>query len=151
MVISGDRSSVYEASLNCKRLGAKHIFKLKNKIAAHSELMKPISEKLKKILKIITINPPKIPVINNVDVKFENTSKNIKKALIRQIYNTVRWKEIIDFIKSKKIFVMLEIGPNKILTNLNKKDKNIISLSSNNLKNFLIAFKKINKGKNERK
>ncbi|WP_284443036.1 ACP S-malonyltransferase [Buchnera aphidicola] len=113
--------------------------------------MKPISEKLKKILKIVTINPPKIPVINNVDVKFENTSKNIKKALIRQIYNTVRWKEIIDFIKLKKIFVMLEIGPNKILTNLNKKDKNLISFSTNNLKNFLIAFKKINKGKNEQK
>ncbi|QCO70905.1 ACP S-malonyltransferase [Buchnera aphidicola] len=131
-------------------MGAKHIFKLKNKIPAHSELMKPISEKLKKILKIVTINPPKIPVINNVDVKFENTSKNIKKALIRQIYNTVRWKEIIDFIKLKKIFVMLEIGPNKILTNLNKKDKNIISFSTNNLKNFLIAFKKINKGKNEK-
>ncbi|ADP66742.1 hypothetical protein CWQ_01875 [Buchnera aphidicola str. TLW03 (Acyrthosiphon pisum)] len=44
---------------------------------------------------------------------------------------------------------MLEIGPNKILTNLNKKDKNLISFSTNNFKNFLIAFKKINKGKNE--
>ncbi|QCI17745.1 acyltransferase domain-containing protein [Buchnera aphidicola (Acyrthosiphon lactucae)] len=149
IVISGDRSAVYKASLNCKKLGAKYIFNINTNIAAHSELMKPISKKLKKILKLITIHPPKVPVINNVDVKSENNSKKIKNALIRQMYSTVRWKEVIDFIKFKKNFIMLEIGPNKILTNLNKKDKNIISFSTNNLKNFLLAFKKINKGKNE--
>lgn len=111
--------------------------------------MKPISEKLKKILKTITINSPIIPILNNVDVKFETTSEKIKNALIRQVYNTVRWKEIIELIKSKNIFTMLEIGPNKIITNLNKKNKNIIRCSTNNLKNFLISFKKINQGKNE--
>jgi len=149
IVISGDASAVYKASLKCKKLGAKYTFKLNVNIPAHSILMKPISQKLRKILKTITINPPKIPIINNVDVKSENTSKNIKNALIRQIYSTVMWKDIIEFIKTKKKYVMLEIGPNKILTNLNKKDKNLISFSTNNFKNFLIAFKKINKGKNE--
>ncbi|WAI18495.1 MAG: ACP S-malonyltransferase [Buchnera aphidicola (Acyrthosiphon caraganae)] len=149
IVVSGDRSAVYQACLNCKKLGAKYIFKLNTNIPAHSEILKPISKKLKKILNIVNVCPPKIPVINNVDVKFENTSIKIKNALIRQIYSTVRWKEIIDFIKLKKNFIMLEIGPNKKLTNLNKKDKNIIAFSTNNLKNFLIAFKEINKEKNE--
>ena len=148
IIISGDTSAVYKASLNCKKLGAKHILKLKTNIPAHSKLMQPVSEKLKKILKIITIKPPKIPVVNNVDVQVENTSKKIKNALIRQIYSTVRWKEIIACMKFKKIFIMLEIGPKEILTNLNKKDGNLISFSTNNLKNFLIAFEKINKGKN---
>jgi len=151
IVISGDRSAVYKAGLNCKKFGAKYILKLNTNIPAHSQIMKPISKKITKILKIVTINPPKIPVINNVDVKSENTSEKIKNALIRQIYSTVRWKEIIEFIKLKKNFTMLEIGPNKILTNLNQKDKNILSFSTNNLKNFLIAFKEINKGNNEYK
>ncbi|QCI25556.1 [acyl-carrier-protein] S-malonyltransferase [Buchnera aphidicola (Sitobion avenae)] len=151
IVISGDKSAVYKASLNCKKLGAKHIFTLNTNIPAHSKLMKPISEKLKKMLNMISVHPPKIPVINNVDVTSENNSENIKNALIRQIYSTVRWKEVIDFMKLKKNFVMLEIGPNKILTKLNKKDKKIISFSTNNLKNFLIAFKKINQGINEHK
>lgn len=149
IVISGDTSAVCKASENCRKLGAKYVFTLNTNIPAHSKLMQPISEKLKKILKIITINPPKIPVINNVDVVSENTSDNIKNALARQIYSTVRWKEIIDLIKFKKNFIMLEIGPNKILTNLNKKDKKIVAFSTNNLNNFLTAFEKINKGCNE--
>ncbi|QCI16020.1 acyltransferase domain-containing protein [Buchnera aphidicola] len=149
IVISGDKSAVCEASFNCKKLGAKYILNINSNIPAHSVILKPISKKLKKKLKNITINSPIIPVINNVDVKSEKTSKNIKDALIRQIYSTVRWQEIIELIKSKKYFTMLEIGPNNILTNLNKKHKNIIPFSTNNLKNFLIAFQKINKEKNE--
>lgn len=145
IVISGDKNAVYKASLKCKKFGAKYIFNLNINIAAHCELMKPICEKLKKVLNVIFIRSPKIPIINNVDVKFENTSKKIKNALIKQIYSTVRWQEIINLIQAKKVFIMLEVGPNKILTNLNKKNKNIISLSTNNLKNFFLAFKKINK------
>ena len=76
-------------------------------------------------------------------------SHKIKNALIRQMYNTVRWKEIIDFITFKKVSIMLEIGPNKILTNLNKMKKNIISCNTSNLKNFLIALNTINTKKNE--
>ncbi|WP_187308543.1 ACP S-malonyltransferase [Buchnera aphidicola] len=144
IVISGDESAVKKVSSNCKKLGAKHILKINVNIPAHSIFMKPVSKKIEKLLNIITIKPPKIPVINNVDVAIEYTKKNIKNALLRQIYSTVRWKEIIDFIKSKKIFTMLEIGPNQILTNLNKKDHNIIAFNTKNLKNFSTAFNTIN-------
>ncbi|QIE02058.1 ACP S-malonyltransferase [Buchnera aphidicola] len=144
IVIVGDECAVNKASINCKKIGAQKIFKMNLNIPAHCILMKPISQKLKKILKITNIISPEIPVINNVDVKIEHSKKKIINALIRQIYNTVRWKEIIDLIKSKNIFTMLEIGPNQILTNLNKKDQNINSFNTNNLTNFLIAFNKIN-------
>lgn len=151
IVISGEESAVRAVSVICKKLGAKHIITINLKIPAHSILMKPVSKKIEKIFNVINIKQPKIPVINNVDVKIENTKKNIKNALLKQIYSTVRWKEIIDFIKSKKILTMLEIGPNKILTNLNKKDHNILSLNTNNEKNFLYAFQEINLKKNEDK
>ena len=105
--------------------------------------MKPVSEQIKYLLKSIKIKSPQIPVINNVDVICEKNEKKIKKALVRQFYSTVRWKEIIDLIKSKKIFTMLEIGPNKILSNLIKKNDNITVLNTNNLQNFLIAFNTI--------
>ncbi|XOT90108.1 MAG: ACP S-malonyltransferase [Buchnera aphidicola (Diuraphis noxia)] len=147
IVISGDKKAVYKASLKCKKFGAKNIFKLNINIAAHCDLMKPISEKLKEILNMIVIRSPKIPVINNVDVKCETNNKKIKNALIRQIYSTVRWNEIINLIIFKKIFIMLEIGPKKILTNLIKKNKDVTSFNTHNLKNFLIAFNEINKEK----
>ncbi|QFQ32521.1 ACP S-malonyltransferase [Buchnera aphidicola (Aphis fabae)] len=144
IIISGDKLDVYQASLDCKKNGAQFIFDINLNIPVHSYLMKPVAKKIKHILKNIEIKKPKIPVINNVDVKCENNSENIKKALIKQVYKTVRWKEIIDFIQSKNIFTMLEIGPNNILTNLNKKNINLISLNTSNKKYFLQAFKTIN-------
>lgn len=144
IIISGNKIDVYQASLDCKKNGARFIFDINLSMPVHSYLMKPVAKKIECILKNIEIKKPKIPVINNVDVKCENNSKNIKIALIKQVYKTVRWKEIIDFIQSKNIFTMLEIGPNSILTNLNKKNINLISLNTSNKKFFLKAFKKIN-------
>lgn len=144
IIISGDKSAVFQTGVYCKRFGAHHVLKLNVNIPAHCSILKPIAKKLKKILNNIHIKSPKIPIINNIDVKSENKNKNIKQALIKQIYNTVRWQEIIKLIELKKIFIMLEIGPNKILTNLNKQNKKIISFSTHNLENFLRAFRKIN-------
>ncbi|QIQ41372.1 MAG: ACP S-malonyltransferase [Buchnera aphidicola (Aphis urticata)] len=144
IIISGDKLDVYQASLDCKKHGAKCIFNVNLDIPVHSYLMKPVAKKMENILKKIKIQKPKIPVVNNVDVKCENNSENIKKALIKQIYKTVRWKEIIDFIQSKSVFTMLEIGPNKMLTNLNKNNINLISLNTSNKKYFSKAFKIIN-------
>ncbi|QCI17168.1 [acyl-carrier-protein] S-malonyltransferase [Buchnera aphidicola (Aphis helianthi)] len=144
IIISGNKLDVHQASIECKNNGAKFILDINLNIPIHSHLMKPVSKKIESILKNIEIKKPRIPVINNVDVKCESNSENIKKALIKQVYKTVRWKEIIDFIQSKNIFTMLEIGPNNVLTNLNKKNVNLISLHTSNKKHFLQALKKIN-------
>lgn len=144
IIISGDNIHVHQASVDCKKKGARCILDVNLNIPVHSDFMKPVAKKIQHILKNIEIKKPKIPVINNVDVKCEQNSKNIKKALIKQVYKTVRWKEIIDFIQSKNIFTMLEIGPNKILTNLNKKNINLIALNTSNNKYFFQALKVIN-------
>lgn len=144
IIISGNKLDVYQASLDCKKYGAKFIFDVNLNIPVHSYLMKPVSKKIESILKNIKIKKPTIPVINNVDVKCENDSQNIKKALVKQVYKTVRWKEIIDFIQSKNIFTMLEVGPNNILTNLNKNNVNLISFNTSNKKCFFHAFQQIN-------
>ncbi|WP_187308313.1 ACP S-malonyltransferase [Buchnera aphidicola] len=144
IVISGDAKAVCEASLYCKNIGAKNILRLNINVPAHCKIMKPVSKRLKKMLDRIPIYSPIIPIINNVDVKIEYSEKNIKTALIRQIYHSVKWNNIINLIQLKKIFIMLEVGPNKILTNLNKKNKNIISLHTDRLNNFLQAFNYIN-------
>lgn len=144
VIISGEKSAVEKTSLACKKLGAKYILDLNINIPAHCLLMKPMAKKIKKVLNTIKIKSPNIPVINNFNVTSEVFSKRIKNALTKQIYNTVRWTEIIELIKSKKIFTMLEVGPKKILTNFNKNNKTLTALSTNNLENFFTAFKKIN-------
>lgn len=151
IIISGKKSSIEKAIISFKKNGVKNIFDLNINFPVHSILMKPIAEKLYNILKLIKIKSPEIPVINNVYAKKEYSSHLIKIALMKQMYNTVRWSETIDLIKLNKVFIMLEIGPNKILTNLNRNQNNITSFSTNNLKNFLISFKIINKNYENKK
>jgi [acyl-carrier-protein] S-malonyltransferase len=55
----------------------------------------PAADKLAARLAELTLNAPRIPVINNVDVAIESDPAQIKDALVRQAYNPVRWVEII--------------------------------------------------------
>ena len=73
---------------------------------------------------------PSIPVINNADVKNEKIEKNIKDALVRQLYSSVRWVETIEYMEQQGVDTLLELGPGKVLTSFNKRiDNSIKSLS----------------------
>ena len=45
----------------------------------------------------VNFSSPNIPVINNVDVCIEDKENQIKKALVRQLYSSVRWVETIEY------------------------------------------------------
>lgn len=135
-IVSGDKKLVKKIVFLCKKLGAKRTINLNINIPLHSLHMKKISTKMFLALKKITFNVPTFPIINNVDVKCEFSSKNIKDALIRQLYNPVRWDEIMKLIISYKIKNIIEIGPGKILSNINQEFKEIQSISLYKNKNF---------------
>ena len=92
--------------------------------------MQEQSEIFKEFVKNIKISEPLIPVINNVDVKNEKIEKNIKGALVRQLYSSVRWVETIEYMEQQGADTLLELGPGKVLTSFNKRiDNSIKSLS----------------------
>lgn len=118
IVISGHTEAVNQVSLLCKKSGAKYVLKLPISVPSHCNLMKSITNKFKEELEKITISPPVIPIINNVDINIEVNPEAIRSALIRQLYMPVRWQEIIQKIINKNIKKILEMGPGKILTRL---------------------------------
>lgn len=137
-VISGHKKAVAQASMICKSMGAKRIFSLPISIPSHCILMKSSAKKFSLALEKIHFKLPEVPVINNVNKKCEIFSKNIKKALIKQIYSPVYWIDSINFIMQKNIKILLEIGPGKILTNLAKYNvKNLTVMAINNPSSFL--------------
>ncbi|WP_367680139.1 ACP S-malonyltransferase [Buchnera aphidicola] len=138
ILISGDKNTVEKMIFLCKKLGAKKIINLNINTPVHCIFMKEISKKMFLALEKITFHPPIFPIINNVDVKCEFCSKKIKDALIRQLYNPVRWDETINVIVSYNIHSIIEVGPSKVLSNLNKKIGNILSISLYKNKNFLL-------------
>ncbi|MCX2958877.1 MAG: malonyl CoA-acyl carrier protein transacylase, partial [Serratia symbiotica] len=77
--------------------------------------------KLAVALHDVAFNVPRLPVVNNVDVRIENDPEAIRSALVRQLYSPVRWSESVEFIASQGVTLLLEAGPGKVLSGLTKR------------------------------
>ena len=121
VVIAGEKSAVERAAALCKAAGARRTLPLVVSVPSHCALMQPAAKKLAQALEAVVFNKPKIAVVNNVDVKIENSVDGIQDALVRQLYNPVRWVETIEFMAEQGFDQLLEIGPGKVLTGLTKR------------------------------
>jgi [acyl-carrier-protein] S-malonyltransferase len=130
VVIAGHKDAVDRAMLIANSLGAKRTLLLPVSVPSHCELMLSAAEALRELLSEIEFFPPHIPVISNVDVHTESDPALIRAALTRQLYQPVRWVEIITHMRAQNIDLILECGPGTVLTGLNKRiDKNIKGIS----------------------
>lgn len=121
VVIAGNKAAVERAAALCKEAGAKRALPLAVSVPSHCALMKPAADQLAVALESISFKQPQVAVINNVDVKAENDPDAIRHALVRQLYNPVRWTETVEKMDQQGIELAFEIGPNKVLTGLNKR------------------------------
>lgn len=121
VVIAGNKEAVERAGVLCKEAGAKRALPLAVSVPSHCALMKPAADKLAVALQEIEFKQPEVQVVNNVDVIAQTDANAIRDALVRQLYNPVRWTESVEFIAEKGITQLLEIGPGKVLTGLTKR------------------------------
>ncbi|MFI8418098.1 ACP S-malonyltransferase [Serratia sp. NPDC078593] len=121
VVIAGDKEAVERAGVACKAAGAKRALPLPVSVPSHCALMKPAADKLAEALKEVAFSAPQVPVVNNVDVRMETDPEAIRSALVRQLYNPVRWTESVEFMAAQDVSLLLEIGPGKVLTGLTKR------------------------------
>lgn len=121
VVIAGHKNAVERAAHACKEAGAKRAMPLAVSVPSHCVLMKPAADQLAVALENMTLKTPKVALINNVDVKVETNTNDIRSALIRQLYNPVRWTEIVQRMAQMDVEVLVEVGPNKVLTGLTKR------------------------------
>lgn len=120
-VIAGHKAAVERAMEACKARGAKMAKALPVSAPFHSSLIRPAADKLAARLDELTLNAPRIQVINNVDVAIESEPSRIKDALIRQAYNPVRWVETIQKMAAIGVSTVAECGPGKVLAGLTKR------------------------------
>ncbi|MEY0975989.1 ACP S-malonyltransferase [Providencia rettgeri] len=121
VVIAGEKAAVERAGIACKEAGAKRALPLSVSVPSHCALMKPAADKLAEALEKIDFCEPGYPVINNVDVKIEKSAQNIRDALVRQLYNPVRWTETVELMAEQGVEHLIEVGPGKVLTGLTKR------------------------------
>jgi [acyl-carrier-protein] S-malonyltransferase len=83
--------------------------------------MRPAAERLRERLAHTSVLEPAIPVINNVDVTMERIPARIREALVRQLYNPVRWVESVVALAGRGVQQMVECGPGSVLAGLNRR------------------------------
>jgi len=129
VVIAGDRAAIERAVKLATEAGAKRALMLSVSVPSHCELMKPAAAQLESLLGELTVQMPSIEVIHNVDVSVSITPDDIRQKLVQQLYQPVRWVETIQAMASQGISTVVEAGPGKVLTGLNKRiDRKINSL-----------------------
>jgi [acyl-carrier-protein] S-malonyltransferase len=117
-VIAGSKAAVDKACEVLKASGAKRALLLPVSAPFHSVLMKPAAEKLRERLAHVQLLPPKIPLINNIDVAVTTDVTEIRDALYRQAFGPVRWVECVQAIKSRGFTNVVECGPGKVLAGM---------------------------------
>lgn len=132
VVIAGNVAAVERAGVACKAAGAKRVLPLPVSVPSHCALMKPAADKLALALKDITFKTPEIDVINNVDVVASRDPEEIRSALVRQLYNPVRWTEVVEYMAQQGVETLLEAGPGKVLTGLTKRIVDTLTASAIN-------------------
>jgi [acyl-carrier-protein] S-malonyltransferase len=129
-VIAGSKAAVEKACEVLKANGAKRALSLPVSAPFHSSLMKPAAEKLRAKLAETSFLPPKITVINNIDVAVETEADRIRDGLYRQAFGPVRWVECMGAIKAQGLTIVVECGPGKVLAGMVKRiDPELVGLS----------------------
>ncbi len=125
VVIAGHAKAVQRASELAKVKGARKVVSLSVSVPSHCALMQPAADALACVLQDVTVTLPHTPCINNVAVAIEYETPNIKTALVQQLTSPVRWVETVEKMIAMAITHVVECGPGRVLTGLNKRiDKN---------------------------
>ena len=134
MVISGHNSAVEKVINNHNALGIKRVIKLPVSAPFHCRLMKKAADNMETYIADLKILCPKIILINNVDAASITDPIKIKEGLIRQITETVRWRESIQNMCELGSSYFVEVGAGNVLSGLVKRiNKNVESISIQNI------------------
>jgi [acyl-carrier-protein] S-malonyltransferase len=120
IVVSGSVAAVSAISLKLKEEGVK-VIPLPVGGAFHSPLMQTASDTFNQLIDSFEFKDAKFPVIQNFSAQPATAGSAIKESLKKQMRNSVRWCETIEYMTSQGIDQFVEIGPGKALTGMVKR------------------------------
>ncbi|WP_136066792.1 ACP S-malonyltransferase [Modicisalibacter radicis] len=121
VVIAGNKAAVDRAVALCQEAGAKRALPLPVSVPSHCALMRPAAERLAEAMKDIELKTPRYTVIQNVDAHAHADVETLRTRLIEQLYQPVRWTACVEAMTGLGAEVIVECGPGKVLTGLNKR------------------------------
>jgi len=125
VVIAGKAAAVSRAIEAASAKGAKRAMALPVSVPAHSSLMAPAAAMLRERLARVAVKPAEGIDVYGVDIKIHRTPDEIRAALVKQLHTPVYWASTVRTLIGAGAAVIVECGPGKVLTSLNRRiDKN---------------------------
>src|SRR4051794_20329459 len=121
IVVSGEKAALDQVPAVATELGAMKVLPLAVAGALHSALMKPADEQLAQVLARTAIAPPRIPVYSNVDAAPHSVPDDIRRTLVAQVLQGVRWEDSMRRMLADGFDTFYEVGPGRVLTGLLKR------------------------------
>jgi [acyl-carrier-protein] S-malonyltransferase len=121
VVIAGSAAAVERAGAACKARGAKRALPLPVSVPSHCELMRPAAERFAGSIEAIRWQSPRIAVVQNVSADVPADLAALKRDLLAQLYSPVRWVESVMRLNQLGVGALVECGPGKVLSGLNKR------------------------------
>jgi [acyl-carrier-protein] S-malonyltransferase len=125
VVIAGSAAAVARAIEAATALGARRALALPISVPAHSSLMQPAAQSLRARLADTPVARIAGIAVYGVDVKIHGEPAAIREALVKQLHTPVYWAATVRTMIGAGATHIIECGPGKILTGLNRRvDKN---------------------------
>ena len=121
VVIAGALAAVERAIAAAKARGAKRALPLPVSAPFHSSLMRPAAERLREKLAGIALRRPAFRFVSSVDARDYDDPERIRDLLYRQLASPVRWTTTVRTLADGGATRLVECGPGKVLTGLNRR------------------------------
>jgi [acyl-carrier-protein] S-malonyltransferase len=121
IVIAGETAAVERAIAAAKARGAKRAVMLPVSVPSHTSLMRGAAERLRGRLSSTEVRPPRLRYVSAVDAAAHTEPQEIRELLVRQLSSPVRWTQTVRAIIESGLEEVIECGPGRVLTGLNRR------------------------------
>jgi [acyl-carrier-protein] S-malonyltransferase len=121
VVIAGETAAVARAIEAARGRGARRAVLLPVSVPSHSTLMRGAAERLRGRLSAVSLKPPRIRYVSAVDAGAHTEPAEIRDLLVRQLSSPVRWTDTVRALIDSGVEEIIECGPGRVLTGLNRR------------------------------
>src|SRR5438105_4167841 len=121
VVIAGEKAAVQRAIQAARARGARRAVALPVSVPSHTSLMRGAAERLRERLRSLEVRAPRIRYVSAVDASAHERPEEIRELLVRQLSSPVRWSDTLRAVTAGAIAQVIECGPGKVLTGLNRR------------------------------
>ena len=130
VVVSGSIAAVERAIEIASERGTKRSIMLPVSAPFHCSLMQPAADAMAEALAETAILPPAVPLVANVTADEVRDPEEIRKNLVTQVTERVRWREGVIVLKDKGVDTLVETGAGKVLSGLARRIDRELSATS---------------------